>query len=149
MKKSILLIFCLVAFTTAFAQVDKEYKSTLKKMIEVSGSSTAFKGAISQILGMYKQNYVNVPSDVWEEFEKEFSKTSVNDLVELLAPVYFKHLTKDDLKAIIEFYQTPVGKKYAEKTPMISQESIAAGQEWGKKIAQQVQEKLNQKGYSK
>lgn len=147
MKKSILLIFCLYAFTASFAQVNKEYKSTLKKMIEVSGSSAAFKSAITQIIVMFKQNYTNVPSDVWDEFEKEFSKTSVDDLVELLAPIYHKHLTVDDLKKIIEFYQTPVGKKYAEKTPMITQESMMAGQEWGKKIGQQIQDKLKEKGY--
>jgi hypothetical protein len=149
MKKSILLIFCLFTCIASFAQVDKEYKSTLKKMIEVSGSSAAFKGAITQIMVMFKQNYTNVPSNVWDEFEKEFSKTSVDDLVELLAPIYYKHLTVGDLKKIIEFYQTPVGKKYAEETPMITQESMAAGQEWGMKIGQQVQEKLKEKGYSK
>jgi hypothetical protein len=48
---------------------------------------------------------------------------------------------------IIEFYQTPVGKKYAEKTPLIMQESMQVGQQWGMKIGQEFQNKLQEQGY--
>jgi hypothetical protein len=79
--------------------------------------------------------------------EKEFLKTSLDDLVDMLVPVYSKHLTLDDLQKIIDFYQTPAGKKYAEKTPLIMQESMQIGQQWGMKIGQKFQEKLQEKGY--
>jgi uncharacterized protein len=83
----------------------------------------------------------------WSGFEKEFSKTSMDELVDMLAPVYQKHMTENDLKKIIEFYQTPVGKKYAEKTPVIMQESMQVGQQWGMKMGQAFQDKLKARGY--
>jgi hypothetical protein len=42
-----------------------------------------------------------------------------------------------------------VGKKFAEKTPLITKESILAGQEWGKQIGQKVVDRLKDKGYLK
>ena len=71
----------------------------------------------------------------------------MDELADMLAPVYEKHMTENDLKKIIEFYQTPVGKKYAEKTPLITQESMQVGQQWGMRIGQKVMERLKEKGY--
>ena len=78
---------------------------------------------------------------------KEFLNTSLDDLVEMLVPVYSKYMTQGDLEKLIEFYQTPVGKKYAKSTPMITQESMQVGQQWGMKIGQEFEKKMKEKGY--
>ena len=36
-------------------------------------------------------------------------------------------------------YKTPVGKKLAEKIPLITQESMQVSMEWGMEIAQKMQ----------
>ena len=145
--KAILTLFASLFLIAAQCQVNDEYKTSLKQMLELSGTEETFKTAIDQVLGMYKQNKPGVPENVWTEIYNEFSKTSLNDLVELLAPIYQKHLTLQDVKKITEFYQTPVGKKYASKTPYIMQESMQAGQQWGMKLAYNIAEKLKEKGY--
>ncbi|MEC8831971.1 MAG: DUF2059 domain-containing protein [Bacteroidota bacterium] len=48
---------------------------------------------------------------------------------------------------MIQFFETPVGKKYAASTPLILQESMQVGQQWGMKIGQDFQRKLQEKGY--
>jgi hypothetical protein len=147
MKKLIVVVSVLIiSLGETFGQVDS-YKVTLKKMLEVAGTETTFKVAIKQMFDMFKQQKTNVPDSIWVEFEKEFSKTSMNDLVDMLSPVYQKHMTETDLMKIIEFYQTPFGRKYAEKTPFIMQESMQVGQQWGMKIGQTFQDKLKEQGY--
>jgi uncharacterized protein len=149
MKKILAIAFVLLVTTVnvVSAQANDEYKRTLKKMLDAAGSEATFDSAIKQMLGMFKGQYQSVPENVWAELETEMVKISVNDLVEMLAPVYEKHLSIADLNKIIEFYQTPVGKKYAEKTPFITQESMQVGQEWGMKVGQKFQEKMKEKGY--
>jgi hypothetical protein len=147
MKKIIVVISILIiSLGVTYGQVDS-YKVTLKNMLEVAGTETSFKVVIKQMFDMFKQQKTNVPDSIWVEFEKEFLKTSIDDLVDMLSPVYQKHMTENDLMKIIEFYQTPVGRKYAEKTPFIMQESMQVGQQWGMKIGQKFQEKLKEKGY--
>lgn len=147
-KKMFFTLFILVSSTcSTFCQDNTNYRSTLKKMLEVGGSEASFKVVIKQMFDMLKLQKTNVPDSVWSEFENEFLKTSMEDLVDMLTPVYQKHLTATDLDKMIEFYQTPVGKKYAEKTPVIMQESMQVGQQWGARIGKKFQERLQEKGY--
>jgi hypothetical protein len=79
--------------------------------------------------------------------ENEMLKTSIDDLVTVMVPVYKAHLSEADLKEIIKFYESSVGKKLAQKTPVITQESMQAGQQWGQVIAGKVMKKMQEKGY--
>ena len=131
---------------TAQNQPSKEYVAELKKMIVSSGSDATFKVMIPQMFAMMKQQLPNVPAEFWTETEKEMMKTLVDDLVEMLAPIYQKHLTLKDLQEIVKFYESPIGKKMAAQ-PAITSESMKVGQQWGMNIAMKVQEALKAKGY--
>lgn len=146
MRKLFFLSLIILGFFTAQAQEDS-YKATLLKMFTVSGTDQSYKSAIDQMIDMFKAQNSTVPEEVWDEFRIEFMKTSLADLVEMLAPVYQKYLTQKDLEDIIAFYNTPTGKKFAQNTPNIMQESMQVGQQWGMQIAQTIQEKLEEKGY--
>lgn len=147
MKKLLIIAFVLIAVSAQAQTQSKTYPATLKKFLEINGSMETFQTAIGAMMGQFKNMYSSVPTDVWTEFEKEFSATSMDDLVGMIAPVYEKHLSEADLNEIIKFYNTPVGKKLAAKTPVITQESMAVGQAWGMKIAEKVQAKMKEKGY--
>lgn len=148
MKKAILSILILFVVSTAtFAQDDTVYAEKLEQMLKLAGSEESYKVAIKQMITMFKQQYSNVEQDVWNEFEKDFAKASMKELTTMLVPVYQKHLTLEDLNGLIAFYQTPVGKKYAQKTPLIMQESMQVGQTWGMKLGQEFSEKMKEKGY--
>ena len=120
---------------TAQTQPSKEYVVALKKMIVVSGSDATFRLLIPQMFAMMQQQLPNVPAEFWSEAEKEMTKTLVDDLAEMLAPIYYKRLTLSDLQEITKFYESPVS------------ESMAVGQQWGMKIATKVEEALKAKGY--
>ncbi len=67
----------------------------------------------------------------------------------MIIPIYDKYFTDDDIHQLLAFYSTPVGKKLVENLPVITQESMNIGMQWGKQIAEKVLEKLKQKGYLK
>lgn len=144
----ILTLFALCSLSLSQAQTETSYTQTLQKMFEVSGTENVYKTVIAQVFGMFKQQYSHVDSTVWEELEGEFMQTSMNDIVDMLAPVYRKHLTEVDMQTVIDFYQTETGKKFAEKTPLITQESMQIGQEWGRKIGEEFVKKMEERGYN-
>ncbi|MDP2060383.1 MAG: DUF2059 domain-containing protein [Flavobacteriaceae bacterium] len=146
-KRFLTITLLLFVSITVFGQADKEYNETLKRMFEVSGSEKSYQAVVKQMFTMFKQQYSDVELDVWGDLEKEFSKTSLNDLTEMLVPVYSKYMTLEDLKELIKFYETPVGKKFAKNTPLIMQESMQIGQQWGMKVAQDFEKKMKEKGY--
>ncbi len=142
-------MFLLSLSIGASAQDNASYKQTLKKMMEVSGSMNTYKSVVNQMITMFKEQQPKVPTALWEEMGLEMNKVAVDDLIDMTMPVYQKHLTESDLHALIAFYETPAGKKFAEKTPVITQECMQVGQVWGKKIGESVMQKLKAKGYLK
>ena len=144
--------FCVLLSWIAFpalsqsASQDDSYRETLKVMFTQSGQSETFSNAIDQILEMYKQQFPDIDQTFLAEFREEFSRTSLDDLVDRLVPVYQSYLTQEDLKQIIAFYNTPVGKKFAANTPALTSESMQVGQQWGMEVAEKVLLKMENQG---
>ena len=142
MKKIIVFLFLSFVFTVSgFAQNNAEYTAALKKMFVASGSNETYKMAIKQMISLYKAQS-SLSQDKLKSMEEELLKTSMNDLTVKLVPVYQKYMTLSDLNEMIKFYESPVGKKFAKSNPLITQESMKIGQEWGMKIAQDFKNKL-------
>ena len=55
-----------------------------------------------------------------------------------------KYLTQKDLEEIIEFYESPVGKKLAVSTPHITSEIMTEGQKWGAKLNEMISTKISE-----
>ena len=147
--KTLFVVTALMMPMFGFAQ-DAEsdaFAQDIAKLFELNGSEKTYAAVIPQILNSMKGMHSDVPAEAWEELEKEFLKESITELSKLLIPIYKKHFTHDEVKSMIAFFESPVGKKLAEKTPLISQESMAVGQQWGMQIGTRVGEKLTKKGY--
>lgn len=141
------ILICFSSFSYSYSQTDNTYEVALKEMFMLSGAEETFKTGIIEMFNLYKGNYSDVPYEVWNELETELLQTSMDDFVEMLVPVYQNHFTKEDLYQLIEFYKTPIGKKYSENAPYIMKESMLVGQEWGKKLAEKFSQKMKEKGY--
>lgn len=147
-KLAVILCLAITSNMSLLAQeVPTEYTKALKQLFELNGTEETFVTAIDQMMEMFEQTRPDVPAEVWKMVGDEFNKTSLNELVEMIAPVYYKHLTLEDVNQIIVFYKSPAGKKLATVTPAITQESMQIGQQWGMKIGEKVEDKLREKGY--
>ena len=130
------------------AQTDTEYSEVLNEMMILSGAHETYEAAINQMISMFKgQDNGNIPDKFWDELESEMKTSGVNELTKKLVPVYQKHFNIEDLKGMIEFYKTPLGKKYATKTPAITTESMQVGQIWGMELGEKIVKKLEEEGY--
>lgn len=139
---------CLIFLTILYnANADPKSPSKhedLNELMELTGAGQLGIQVMEQMIGSFKQGNTGIPDKFWDEFMAE---VNVNELVELVIPIYGKYLTRNDVKQLIKFYKTPVGKKLIEVQPMIMQESMMIGQEWGQKIAEKVIKSLKEKGY--
>lgn len=70
-----------------------------------------------------------------------------------LVAIYAKHFTLDELKGMIAFYQTPVGRKAISELPMLAQETTAAAVRWSQanagRIMGSIQDRLRAEGMVK
>ncbi|MEI6310927.1 MAG: DUF2059 domain-containing protein [Bacteroidota bacterium] len=145
MKKIIcsLLLLCTLSFASQ-AQ-SKEYKKLVKEYMETTNALAQFNANIVTILDMFKgkETYSEIPDKFWVDFQAEIEKTSETRLIDMFVEIYYKYFTEEDLKEIIAFYKTPIGKKLLQNNPAIIKDAMNIGKKWGEEIAEQVIEKIN------
>ena len=143
MKKrlfSIALCLTFILSATSVSAQDAAYREALSKMLEASGAMTT-------VIGMMKHTYSNVPDEFWKNFEEQLSEKANTQFLDIYVSIYHRYLTISDLKKITAFYESPVGKKLAESTPVMTAEAMEAGQQIGMGIAKEIMANLKEKGY--
>lgn len=152
-----LVLTLLISSLTALAQ--EQPRPDLVNLLEVTGTMGALEKLFTpetmeaQLRAMMKPE--NAPPDqrpkmerFINEFSKEFSgevKEKRQALLDMIVAIHAKHYTPDDVKAIIAFYQTPVGKKMAGLAAKLSMETMQVGQAWGQEIGQRVGQRVGQR----
>ncbi|MGG7034125.1 MAG: DUF2059 domain-containing protein [Flavobacterium sp.] len=121
MKKVFFALLFVGAVQFASAQ-DDAFKKDVLKVIQLSGSDAQMKLAKDQIIKM-------IPQDKHADFIKDFD-ASMPSLYDKLAKVYMETYTKEDVKSMLAFYESPVGKKITAKSGELSEKSMAAAMEW-------------------
>lgn len=142
--KRILTLITLVVFALHVSAQTNTKREKIKTLLELSGSSKLGVQVAKTMIDAFKKNYTDVRAEFWEEVAKEIS---ADDLIKLVIPIYEKYYSEEDIDQLINFYRSPIGKKMQEVTPLLTQESMAAGQVWGREIAEKVVAKMKEQGY--
>jgi hypothetical protein len=125
MKKVFLSIAFVLIAQMSFAQ-DSSFKADVLKLISISGADGQINIIKPQILNM-------ISKDKQENFSKEFD-ASIPSLHNKMAKIYMEVYTPEDIKGMIAFYESPIGKKMNEKAGELGQKTMQAGQEWGQEL---------------
>jgi hypothetical protein len=64
------------------------------------------------------------------------------ELSEQTAIIYANNFSADELRQITAFFRTPTGEKYLQKLPLITQQSMAAGQRFGQSVAIELRNRI-------
>lgn len=124
MKKVLLVCLFMVAFAAkSNAQDTSEFKKETIEFIKITGAASAFENAIAQ-LGMM------VSEENKEAYTKEANGTLVG-LYDNMAELYMGEFTQPEIKELVKFYHTDLGKKLATKQLKLTQRAMAFGQSWG------------------
>ena len=72
-------------------------------------------------------------------------------LMDRVVPLYDEHYTQDEIRKLIEFYETPLGKKVSALRPQIAKESMVVAEEWVNflepVLVQALAKRLDEEGY--
>ncbi len=145
--KLILLMLFFAVHSCAYAQgeVTVEEKATIKKLLEMTGALDiglmVSKVMVEQMTDLLKQSNPEIPSRAFTILEEEVNTIILEELgafYEILYPIYHKHFTLSEVNGLISFYETPLGGKVVSTLPLIAQESMLAGQQWGESLAPKI-----------
>jgi uncharacterized protein len=76
----------------------------------------------------------------------------IDELVSAVVLIYASNFTAAELRDLTAFYNTPTGQKFLQKTPVVTQQTMLAGQKFGQSAGAEAQkqmlEELRNKGHS-
>lgn len=114
---------------------DAEKEKEIRQLIALSGGDKIGTQMMDQMIPAMRKMLPQVPAEFWQEFRR---KAKVSQLVDRLLPIYDKYYSREDVKGLIQFYQTPLGQKVIAVAPAVSKESYAVGSAWGEQMAREV-----------
>jgi len=150
MRYWILLIITMlmVIASPAIAQQDIIEPGTIEEDIQelliATNAVNLGDQMLDQIFGAYEKMIPDVPAEIWQKTRKEF-RTS--DFIGRVVPIYSKHFNRKDIRGIISFYKSPIGKKLIDNQGAILKESMAIGMAWGQEVSKKIASDLKSKGY--
>jgi hypothetical protein len=131
---------------TARARVDAAKRKEIRKLLRLTGSQQMARQMMQQMILNLRTAFPKVPNSYWNGYLK---RANTSELVEMIVPIYDRHLSRKDIQGLITFYSSPVGRKFISVQPQLVAESMQVGQRWGRKLADKMVREIKKKKLNK
>ncbi|MFO1318100.1 MAG: DUF2059 domain-containing protein [Burkholderiales bacterium] len=132
-----------------------EKTDDIRKLMDATGvtrfAPIMARNISAQVSELVNKGKPDAPQDVYTMIAGEVNGVFKAELggkggyVEQMVPIFHKHFTHEDIKGLLHFYSTPLGKKTMAALPMIAQESAPVQQKWMQSVSGKLQERLRTK----
>lgn len=126
-------------------RVDPVKEADIRHLLEVTGAKKLTEQSMSLIMEQIKPALqrqlpqVERAQTIMDTFLRKFqAKFNYRAISEQMVPIYDKYLSAEDIKGLIQFYESPLGQRAVQALPQIARESQMAGYQLGQKIAREV-----------
>jgi len=149
-KLTICFLIFLCSQPVMAVEISDSQKSLIDKLLMQMGQSATDTGKlfsnlfIEQMTMSLKKSKPNINPKAFDIVEEEV-KQLINEvfldssaLSKMMYPIYGGRFSESELKDLIAFYDTPLGKKLIRNLPAITQEGIQAGQKLGESLAPKI-----------
>lgn len=135
-SRFVLLFLLLVVGQVAVAdELTSEKTQDINRLMNITGGiAEQFAAASSQqIFQALKTSRSEIPDRALAVIEKELivlfkERMAAPGLMEKIISIYDKYYTHEEIRELLAFYQSPVGKKALVTMPIVVNESLLAGQ---------------------
>jgi uncharacterized protein len=118
------------------------------QLLELKGGLAAFDPAIDGVITHHKGIMLQINPNLTKDIDAVGAMMLADvqarraDLHREVAAGYASAFSEQDLKDLIAFYKTPLGKKVIEAEPKAGQESAQRAQDWVEKYAEAAMAKM-------
>ncbi len=115
-----------------------------RDVVVASGATRAFEGVVPSILQQSLNVFVQQNPDLQKELVESLKaigpafEKRTSEIIDIIANVYATRFSQQELKELLTFYQSAVGKKFVTLLPNVLEESFVKTQEWGGKLSEEV-----------
>lgn len=159
-----LVILFLGCFGLAFPRqglaqaIDPAFERDIKRLLEVTGaeklSEQMSQTFVTQFMEGMRRGGPNIPPrlvEILDDVVRGTLKKEFGGFMQRMVAMYAKLLTPDDVRQMLAFYETPLGRRMIELTPRLAEAGAQAGGEWGREMTpgmlEELQRRLKAEGF--
>lgn len=123
--------------------VDPAKAADIRRLLDVAGTSQLVSQMMDETIKNIRPLMTNAlpPGDYRDQlidlfFVKFKAKANPAQVIDLAVPIYDRYLSREEVRGLIEFYQTPLGQKTIHVMPTLMAELQQAGRQWGQNLGQ-------------
>lgn len=156
----ILSAFFIMFFSSASSAyaITEAKERDIQKLLKIMGTQSLVREMsdmlVTTVIAQEKQRYPNMPKKIEHVISNVIHQVVLehsSELDRMILPLYDKYYTHEEIKELIKFFSSPIGRKYSSVLKPMMQDMIPISQEWGQKIgaitAQRVEQELKKYGY--
>jgi hypothetical protein len=132
------------AAATTASKIDPAKERDIRQLLELVGTKALFVQSLDGMSKSMKPVLTNSlpPGDYRQRlvdlfFARFSSKMDVQHLLDMAVPIYDKHFSHQEVRSLIEFYQTPLGQKTVSTLPVLTAELQEEGRKWGESLGRE------------
>lgn len=147
-----LLLLLICPFVAGADELTAQKREDIRQlMVSTGGSKIAmqFAASVTQNLSKaLKAARPDVPERVFSIVNSELIAlfeerlAAPGGMIERVIPIYDKYFTHAEVRELLAFYRTPIGRRAIEVLPKVVGESMAAGQAWGKSLEPEINRRI-------
>jgi uncharacterized protein len=121
-----------------------------RELIQVTHATDQFKIILPTLFQSLKAAIVQNRPEVEKAYDamipifNQKAEQRLDELTTVIATVYANNFTVDEIHDITAFFHSPTGQKFVQRQQTVIQQSMAAGQQFGREIASDVQQEMSQ-----
>jgi hypothetical protein len=125
-------------------------QAAARELVSTIKLGDQFKALLPTIFKAMKPAIVQNRPDVDRDFDalmpvlQQKMNARVSELEDAFVMIYAGNFSAAELRELIAFYKSPTGQKFLEKTPIVTQQSMAAGQKFGQSAGAEAQKEMKE-----
>ncbi len=132
-------------------------RADIERLLEMTGATRIGRqmaaASVQHMVQTLKQTHPGIPQKALDALPEEVStvfEANIAAFVAQIIPVYHRYFTAEEIRGMIGFYSTDLGRKAISAMPGLMSESMVIGREWGASlspaIAERVRARLKKEG---
>jgi uncharacterized protein len=118
--------------------------ATARELLQVKGAVNMFDPLIPGIIESAKNAFLPTNPGLFKELNEVAAilRTQLaarrSEIIDEIARLYAQRFTEAEMKEVIAFYKTPIGRKLVNDEPAVIDQGLARTQAWSNKLSDEV-----------
>ena len=141
-------LLLLLAPTVRAQSTSAEQLAAARELVSAMNATEQFKAMMPMIIKALKPAIVQGRSDVERDYDAampaavDLFQKRFDELETAVVVVYANNFSVGDLRALTKFYKSPTGQRLLEKMPVLTQQTLAAGQKFGQSVGMEMRQRM-------